>query len=111
MDVYNRGQWQDDSNVVTQFVKTGFFGDTTYSLYAEEDLVLVGRPDGAFISIYETAYDADGTALAAYPYLVTIHLQIYYFQFVAPDFVSVLLFCQEYHSLIAQRNQELMLGP
>ena len=111
MDVYNRGQWQEDPDAAEQFVRMGFFGRiTTHDLYAEESTLLFGRPDGAFIAIRQTTYDEQGMALATYPYLVTIHLQTYQFQFAASDFVSVLMFCREYHPLIVQRNQDLMLG-
>ena len=111
MDVYNRGQWQDDPDAVEQLVSVGFFGGTTtYDLYSDQSILLFGRPDGAFIAIRETGYDEQGIALATYPYLVTLHLYSYQFQFAAPDFVSVLLFCREYHPLIVERNRDLQPG-
>lgn len=106
MDVYDRGLWKDDPDAQEKREREGLFGIVKRDLYDEDETVIVGRADGAYISLRSPSYNWEGRSDAKYPYLVTIHLRTYWFKFVASDFVSVLMFCREHAQLILSRNQD-----
>ena len=105
MDIYNRGQWDYDANAQTITQSRGFWGATkTASVYDEEPKILLGRADGAFIAVHDALPDEQGFNSTQYPYLVSFCLQPYTFEFLVPDFVSILIFCREFHQLVTEQN-------
>jgi hypothetical protein len=109
MDVYNRGQWEFDETAQEQVTRSlSILGMIEpENLYDESKVLLVGQEDGAFISLRESRRNRRGTNIAEYPYFITFHLNPYTFNLVAPDFISVMMFCKEFCVLISERNQVL----
>lgn len=109
MDVYNRGQWEFDENAQEQITRPQMFAGLveTENLYDENNALLFGQADGAFISLRESRRNRRGINLAAYPYFITFHLHPHTLSLVAPDFISVMMFCKEFCVLVAERNKVL----
>lgn len=105
MDVYNRGQWEFDGEAQEFFTRISFFGAVeTETLYDENQAIILGRTDGMFIALRASLINSQGEYAAKYPYIVSFCLQTYTFNFMVPDFVSILMFCQEFHQIIAEQN-------
>lgn len=111
MDVYNRGQWDFDEAAQEQITRSlGILGMVEIEdLYEENRSLLLGKEDGAFIALRASLRNRRNENVAKYPYLVTFCLKPYVFNFVVPDFISVMLFCQEFRQLVAEQNMLLKL--
>ncbi|SRR5260370_31087835 len=109
MDVYNRGQWEFDEEAQEQVTRSlGVFGMVEKeNLYDETKALLLGHENGAFISLRASLLNRRGENVAKYPYLVSFCLKPYVFNFVVPDFISVMLFCQEFRQLVSDQNTVL----
>lgn len=106
MDVYNRGQWEFDEDAQEYATRSlGILGMVeTENLYEENHTLILGREDGVFIALRASLRDRRGENVASYPYLVSFSLKAYVFTFAVPDFVSILLFCQEFRQLVSEQN-------
>mgnify|MGYP001483032661 CR=1 FL=1 len=104
-----RGQWDFDEEAQEQVTRSlGVFGMVeTENLYEEPHALLFGREEGAFIALRASLRNRRNENVAKYPYLATFCLKPYVFNFVVPDFISVMLFCQEFRQLVSEQNMLL----